>query len=264
MNVVMATNTEARIFHMNSLEFEDGHLSGVEKARRNAKLGTMDLVMTNPPFGADIPVTDPAILRHFELAHDWEKTEDGAFRNTGNLKGAVAPEILFIERCLQWLKPGGRMGIVLPNGILSNAGDEYIRWWILRHSYVLASIDLPIETFVVDANVNILTSLLFLRKKTPEEMRRDDLKGDTDYPVFMAIAERVGHDRRGATIYRRHANGEIILEESTERETIRIGGRRITRELRRRRPQLDDDLPLIAEQYREYLESARQKEKSAR
>jgi type I restriction enzyme M protein len=255
MNVVMATNAEARVFHINSLEFPAGHLSGVGPAKREAGLGTMDIVMTNPPFGADIPVTDPAILRQFDLAHEWEKAEGGAFRNTGTLKGAVAPEILFIERCLQWLKPGGRMGIVLPNGILSNAGDEYIRWWMLRHAYVFASIDLPIETFVVDANVNILTSLLFLKKKTDHEMRRDDLRGNVDYPVFMAIAERVGHDRRGAPLYRRHPNGEIILEETTERETIRIGEQRITRELRRRRPVIDNDLPLIAEEYHRYINS---------
>ncbi len=57
------------------------------------------------------------------------------------------------------------MGIVLPDGILGNPGDEYIRYWILRHCWVLASIDLPVESFIVEANVNILTSLLFLKKQ---------------------------------------------------------------------------------------------------
>ena len=57
---------------------------------------------------------------------------------TQAVKSAVAPEILFIERCVQWLKPGGRMGIVLPDGVLGNPGDEYIRYWILRHCWVLA------------------------------------------------------------------------------------------------------------------------------
>jgi hypothetical protein len=52
---------------------------------------------------------------------------------------SVAPEVLFIERCVDWLKAGGRMGIVLPDGILGNPGDEYIRWWTLRHTWVLAS-----------------------------------------------------------------------------------------------------------------------------
>jgi type I restriction enzyme M protein len=135
----------------------------------------MDVVMTNPPFGSEIPITDPNILRNFDLAHIWERTEDGGFRNTGPPQGSVAPEVLFIERCVDWLKPGGRMGIVLPDGILGNPGDEYIRWWILRHTWVLASIDLPVEVFIVEANVNILTSLLFLKKKTEQELKASDL-----------------------------------------------------------------------------------------
>ena len=153
----------------------------------------MDVVMTNPPFGSNIPITDPNILKHFELAHLWERTEDGGFRNTGRLQGSVAPEVLFIERCLDWLKPGGRTGIVLPDGILGNPGDEYIRWWLLRHCWVLASVDLPVEVFIVEANVNILTSLLFLKKKTDEEIRAEDLGQQVDYPVFMAVADTLGY-----------------------------------------------------------------------
>lgn len=62
------------IYHLNSLEFPAGNLSGVEFFAKKAKLGTMDVVLTNPPFGSDIPVTDPNILRHYELAHRWERT----------------------------------------------------------------------------------------------------------------------------------------------------------------------------------------------
>ncbi len=64
----------------------------------------------------------------------------------------------FIQRSVEWLREGGRMGIVLPDGILGNPGDEPIRQWILENCWVLASIDLPVETFIVEANVNILTS----------------------------------------------------------------------------------------------------------
>ena len=95
-------------------------------------------MITNPPFGSTIPITDENILRPFDLAHIRERTEDGSFRNTGRLRGSVAPEVLFIERCLDWLRPGGRMGIVLPDGILGNSAAEYIRWWSLRHAWVLA------------------------------------------------------------------------------------------------------------------------------
>jgi type I restriction enzyme M protein len=246
MNAVMAGNAEANLFHVNSLEFPAGHLAGVEEAQKRAALGTMDVVMTNPPFGSDIPITDPSILKHFELAHVWEGTDDGGFRNKGRLQGSVAPEVLFIERCVNWLKPGGRMGIVLPNGILGNPGDEYIRWWILRHSWVLASIDLPGEVFIAEANVSILTSLLFLKKKTHHEIQAADLGTKNDYPVFMAVAERVGIDRRGNTLYKRGPDGEEVLEEVEEVERIRANGQLVTRCLRRKKKVVDDDLPLIA------------------
>lgn len=263
MNAVMASNTEAHLFNINSLEFPKGHLPGLGDAEKSAKLGTMDVVMTNPPFGSEIPITDPNILRTYDLAHIWERTEDGGFRNTGRLQGSVAPEVLFIERCVEWLKPGGRMGIVLPDGILGNPGDEYIRWWILRHTWVLASIDLPVEVFIVEANVNILTSLLFLKKKTEQELRASDLGSSKDYPVFMAVAEKVGFDRRGNTLYKRSPDGEEILQEVEEVERIRTNGHFVERRLRRKKKVIDSDLPItlengrvvegpIADAYREF------------
>jgi type I restriction enzyme M protein len=255
MNILMASNGQARVFYMNSLEFPAGHLQGVEEAKGKADLGTMDVVMTNPPFGSDIPITDPNILRHYELAHIWERTEDGGFRNTGRLQGSVAPEVLFIERALAWLKPGGRLGIVLPDGILGNPGDEYIRWWILRHSWVLASIDLPVEVFIVEANVNILTSLLFLKKKTDDEIRAEDLGQQVDYPVFMAVAEKVGFDRRGNTLYKRGPDGEELVVEKEYRERVKVAGESVVRVLRRKEKTLDDDLPRIAEAYQKFRET---------
>ncbi|XXT21727.1 N-6 DNA methylase [Sorangium sp. So ce429] len=258
MNAVMASNAEAHLFNINSLEFPAGHLPGLAEAGKLAKLGTMDVVMTNPPFGSEIPITDPNILRNFDLAHIWERTEDGGFRNTGRLQGSVAPEVLFIERCIDWLKPGGRMGIVLPDGILGNPGDEYIRWWILRHTWVLASIDLPVEVFIVEANVNILTSLLFLKKKTEQLLKAGDLGSANDYPVFMAVAEKVGFDRRGNTLYKRSPDGEEILEDVEEVERIRVNGRFVERRLRRKKKVVDDDLPLIGDAYREFRKKSKE------
>ena len=252
MNAVMASNAEAHLFNINSLEFPAGHLPGLTEAKKDAELGTMDVILTNPPFGSEIPITDLNILKPFELAHIWERTADGGFRNTGRLQGSVAPEVLFIERCVDWLKDGGRMGIVLPDGILGNPGDEYIRWWILRHTWVLASVDLPVEVFVVEAKVNILTSLLFLKKKSQREVQAADLSGKNDYPVFMAVAERVGVDRRGNTLYKRGPDGEELLEEVEETERIRVNGHFVTRSLRRKKKKLDDDLPLIAEAYQAF------------
>ena len=180
MNMVMAGDGKGHLYHLNSLEFPKGHLANVKSAARAMPLGSADVVMTNPPLGSAIPITDENILGPFDLAHIWERTEDGHFRNTGRLQGSVAPEVLFIERCLRWLKPGGRMGIVLPDGILGNPAAEYIRWWILRQAWVLASVDLPVETFIVEANVNILTSLLFLKKKPDETINREAIGGLPD------------------------------------------------------------------------------------
>ena len=253
MNMVMASNAEANLFHMNSLEFPAGHLSGVEPAKMSAALGSMDVVMTNPPFGSEIPITDPHILKQFDLAHVWDRGDDGAFRNTGRLQNRVAPEVLFIERVLQFLAPGGRAALVLPNGILSNASDAYIRAWILRHAQITASVDLPMETFIPEAKVNILTSVLFLRKRSAEEIRARDLGGGGDESVFFAVAEKIGYDRRGFPLYVRSPEGRVLFHEERSRERIRVSGSFVDRELVRMVPESDDDLPRIVSAWREFM-----------
>ena len=255
MNVVMNSSGEAtpNIYNINSLEFPEGHLSGLADANKKIPLGSIDVLLANPPFGSDIPITDKNILQRYELAHNWKKMEDGSFSNTGNLQSSVAPEVLFVERCIRWVKPGGRLGLVLPDGILGNPGDEYIRWWIMQNAYVLASVDLPVETFIVEANVNILTSLLLLKRKTEVERNLEGFSQTPyEYPVFMAVAEKVGFDRRGNTLYKRHPDGEEIIEDYEEEETVRVAGKNETRQIRRRRKILDDDLPVIGEKYREF------------
>ena len=145
------------------------------------------------------------------------------------------------------------MGIVLPDGILGNPAAEYIRWWIMREAYVLASVDLPVEAFIAEANVNILTSLLFLRRKSPKEKRAEALAGSPEYPVFMAVADKVGVDRRGNKLYKRTPNGEDIVEPCEYLERLRIGGRMVERRLVRPERVDDNDLPVIAAKYREFL-----------
>src|SRR5581483_252758 len=140
--------SRSNIFHIDSLEFPNGSLGGLPEAKEKIKLGSIDTLFTNPPFGSEIPITDPHVLQRSDLAHIWEKREDNTFVNTGRVQGSVAPEILFIKQCLNWLKPGGRMAIVLPDGILGNPGDEYIRAWIMKNAWVLASVDIPVESFI--------------------------------------------------------------------------------------------------------------------
>ena len=144
------------------------------------------------------------------------------------------------------------MGIVLPNGILGNPGDEHIRRWILRHCWVLASVEIPVEAFIVEANVGILTSLLFLKKKTSEEINMEDLGRAVDYSVFMAVAEKAGVDRRGNVLYKRTPDGNDVVKEREVEEKVLLGGKEIKRTRKVRELVLDDDFPAIADAYQEF------------
>lgn len=253
MNMVMAGDGHANIFNINSLEYPNGSLPDVPRIgeavkrsvtqnkdkdidnsfSRDSAFGKFDMIFTNPPFGSKVAVA-PSIAEKF---------------NIGN--GSSAPEILFIEQCYNFLKPGGRMGIVLPDGILSNPNTESVREWILNHFIVLASVDLPVETFL--PQVGVQASLLFLQKKTKIEMLRS-IK-DEDYQVFMTIAESVGKDRRGAQVFERDEEGaEILFNETQEKAIYLQSGELVSRIRRVRVKHLDDDLPKISAAYKSFIE----------
>jgi type I restriction enzyme M protein len=252
MNIMMAANAVANLFHMDSLAFPTGHLPGNEQAAKKIPLGSVDVLLTNPPFGSEIPITDTVLLGSYNLAQRTKRGPDGSFMPESGHVNSVAPEILFIERSIAWLREGGRMAIVLPNGILGNPGDENIRRWILRHCWVLAVVEIPVETFIVEANVGILTSLVVLKKKTKHEINAEDLGKKPSYPVFMAVAEKAGVDRRGNPIYKRNPDGTEILREVEVTESRRYGNRVEKRVLKRKEPILDDDFPPIAAAYGEF------------
>lgn len=195
-------------------------------------MGKFDCIFTNPPFGSKVEVAS-TISENYEL---------NAF---------TAPEVLFIEQCYNFLKPGGKMGIVLPDGILGNPNTEPVRKWILEHFKLLASIDLPVETFL--PQVGVQASLLFLQKKTALERLVDP--NSEMYDVFMAIAEKVGKDRRGNVIYERDNDGaEIIFVEKKEWATYNHNGEVIKRQRTERIKHVDDDLPKISASYKKFLE----------
>lgn len=104
------------------------------KTQNDIKLGTFDIVLTNPPFGSKIAVKGKEKLEQFELGHKWSKNKKTQLWDRKSLKKQVPPQILFIERCLALLKEGGKMGIVLPDGILSNPSEGYVVQYILEHS----------------------------------------------------------------------------------------------------------------------------------
>jgi type I restriction enzyme M protein len=255
MNMVMNNDGHGNIACFNSLEYGvPGRVSEAitDFERIGGGHGQFDFVLTNPPFGAKIPVDDPAVLERFDLGHRWARTGDAWAR--GEIQKKVPPEILFIESCYNYLKPGtGVMGIVVPNGILGNPGEqmEAVRWWMLRHLELLATVDLPAEAFL--PQVSVQASCVFLRRRTPSELMMTGPNGPKQRPVFMAIAEDCGHGRRGETRYVCRPDG---MEETVE-ETFTIRwekGRKIEcREGMRKVRVLADDLPWIAEQYRKHL-----------
>ena len=105
------------------------------------------------------------------------------------------------------------------------------------------SVDLPVETFIVEANVNILTSLLFLKK---EAGRGRQARGDRrtgGLPDLHGRGRKVGFDRRGNTLYKRSPEGEEITEVQERPESVTRNGRTVTRTLRRREKIVDNDLP---------------------
>lgn len=249
MNILMAANTEGHIFHMDSLAFPHSHLPGNEAAKKFVPFGSVDVLMTNPPFGSEIPITERAILENHQLARRWSRTVDGGWMEQTSTQNAVAPEILFIEQSIRWLRPGGRMGIVLPNGILGNPGDEYIRRWILRHCWVLACVEVPVEAFIVEANVGILTSLLFLKKKTDTEMDAEAQGHVKEYPIFMAVAEKAGVDRRGNVLNKRNPDGTEKMVTRVYEERVKTNGNFEVRQRKIIEPEIDDDFPAIGDAY---------------
>ena len=218
MNMVMNNDGSGNILRENSLlpphewsfEFKktlaDALGIDIEKITHHSNIGFFDIIFTNPPFGSKIPISDPGILSQFTIAKP-KYIEAGDYTSPHDkIKGStsVPPEQLFIERCVQFLKPGGRMAIVLPDSILGAPGLVHIRKWLLRHTRIIASLDLHADTF--QPRNGTQTSILILQKKTSKEL----LEPDWNYSIFMTMIEKVGHDKRGNPIFKRDENGEIL------------------------------------------------------
>lgn len=258
MNLLFTTGNPGRIFRIDARDFPNGELDGIEAARTAIPLGSIDIVILNPWFSTQDKVSDQSILKHYDLGHIWERDEEGGFRNTGRLnEGGVPPEVLFLERALHWVKPGtGRVGILLPDGVLGNPGDEYIRSWILRNCEVMASVDLPIEPFKVTVKDYSLTpalpSLLILRKRSKEEIKHSQ---HPEYKVFMAVVDKARVDARGNILYQRAPDGEEIIFTENVIERIRQGNNIITRRTTRRDRRIRDELPIVAGKFKEFCET---------
>jgi len=176
----------ARVCKMNMIIHDDGHTNvistdalenfeDIEKMHPKFEKNHFDLILTNPPFGAMIKRTEKDYLDKFELGKDKQNQKT---------------EILFIERCIDFVKPKmGRIAIVLPDGIITNSSLQNVRDFIMERCQILGVVSLPQFAFA-HFGAGVKSSLVFLRRKGENE-------GTKDYPIFMAIAEHTGYDATG-------------------------------------------------------------------
>jgi len=166
-----------------------------------------DIVVTNPPFGTKIPIKSKKTLEQYELGFKWRKNSHSSqkWHKTKIIQDKQPPQVLFIEKCLNLLKKGGRMGIVLPDGLFGNPSNRYILQFLLEKTKIIAVISCSHITFLPHTHTK--TSLLFLEKTPP-------LK---DYSFFMAIADNVGHDKNGKPLYFLDKIGNHLLNSNNEK-----------------------------------------------
>ena len=201
MNVLMHGDSEAHIFREDSSK-PRGEWS--PSTYDKIPYGRLDVVITNPPFGEEVRIADRYTLSKYDLT-TWSSTKTP--------RSSIPAEQLFVETALKFLRPGGILGIVIPDSILNNPGIAYLRDWLLKHSQVIASVDLPKETFATSGGVNN-PSMLIVRKFSKEDVIRNESHwSNSNEPVFLATPKTCGIDKRGKTIYLRKADGEMVQTE---------------------------------------------------
>ena len=204
---MIAGDGETNVLHLNSLDhtrweeklkndewrkiYSKGYdrLCELAKEKDSRKEFNFDIVMANPPFAGDIK--DSRLLSNYELSNKNKK---------------ISRDILFIERNLDFLKDGGRMAIVLPQGRFNNSSDEKIRNFIMERVRLIAVIGLDGNTF--KPHTGTKTSVLFVQKWEDELNPKLE-----DYPIFMAVSQNSGKDNSGEEIYETDENGDRKLDE---------------------------------------------------
>ena len=227
---LIAGDGEANVLYLNTLDYgrwgertEDNskwintygngfrRLTKIRAKRKEDKLYKFDILMANPPFAGDI--------KESQILHQYDLT----FKRSGKAQSQVGRDILFIERNLDFLKPGGRMAIVLPQGRYNNKSDKYIREFIAARARILAVVGLHSNTF--KPHTGTKTSVLFVQKWNDDSARGPLCPQIEDYPIFYAVSEKGGKNSSGDYIYvkeengqnKRDVNGHIIVEHDLHR-----------------------------------------------
>jgi type I restriction enzyme M protein len=210
---LIAGDGESNILHLNTLDFQrwdetvkqdewnDTYSAGWKRLRklRRDREGYrhfgFDILMANPPFAGDIKQTD--MLAPYELAT----------KANGKAEGKVGRDLLFIERNLDFLRPGGRMAVVLPQGRFNNSSDQRVRQYIAERCRILAVVGLDGNTF--KPHTGTKTSVLFLQKWNDDPAQGPLCPRVDDYHIFFATQRLPTKDSSGEVIYRRTADGDL-------------------------------------------------------
>jgi Type I restriction-modification system methyltransferase subunit len=171
--------------------------------------GTFDVVVTNPPFGSKIKIAGREILCQYDLARTWKRDKQtGHLSITNHLRDDQPPQLLFIERALQLLKPGGHLGIVLPESIFGNPSYEYVITWLESKARIRAVISMPESLFKTSGKggTHAKTAVVLIENTPPAD--------GEDFDIFFADAKWCGHDSRGnPTIRLNDAGKPEILDD---------------------------------------------------
>lgn len=163
------------------------------------KPSSFDIILTNPPFGKDIKVVGKEKLSQFELAKKTDSKGKQKLVDEGNVS------TLFLERALDLLKPGGILGIILPETYFHAPTQKYVREFLFKHNITWA-IDLPHNTFRPYNNAKCI--IIFVQKNRPQQKY-----------INMAVAEQMGHDHQGKSIFRLDEQGhqtDILWDDISE------------------------------------------------
>ncbi|RFP66460.1 hypothetical protein D0N36_03690 [Hymenobacter lapidiphilus] len=180
-----------------------------------------EIMVCNPPFGVKITEKNPDILKQFSLGYEW-KEDHGKWAQTSELLDAQELGILFLEVCVVQAKPGGRIGIILPNGYLGNTSKKYMifRRWLMTHCRVAAICSFPRFTFKT-SGADVSASIIYLEKRESPLL---DFMTDDKYSFSVQMIEKVGWnlgDKKAAVSYKQNpddgtfivdVDGELMLD----------------------------------------------------
>ena len=170
------------------------------RTRNNIQLESFDVVITNPPFGKKLAIDSEEVLKQYELGHRWTYNADEDSFEKGQIQDKQPPQILFIERCIEFLKPGGRLGIVLLESIFGMPKYRYVVDFLQMYTKLLAIVTMPEDPFQPYTHAKCCVLIC--------EKRRRLSGNEPPHEIFMAEVKWCGHDSRGNRTVIKNASGE--------------------------------------------------------